>query len=285
MSLPSTLSSSLFCPLIEHDSADKVVSRGILYLLLISQYVCLNVANLRLTLVIRWSYGYRYLLAPTLSMDSSKPFSPPTETTPLSKADRRESLRHFDLNSDYHSTEHSTRSILTTEPGFDIIDRRSLRSASRESLTSFPALSIRSSDIPSQRLTYSVSSAIRKVIGVMNPPLWAVLTSVTVAFISPLQQEIFFNSSSFIHNSFFAAVDTAGAVAIPLILVSLGSSLAKSRVDEIDSEDYLPADLKMERRGIFFALFARMALVPLILAPLLVTTMYFGIKYSPRQSY
>jgi predicted permease len=119
----------------------------------------------------------------------------------------------------------------------------------------------------------------------MNPPLWAVLASVTVAFISPLQRELFFNPSSFIHNSLFVAVDTAGAVAIPLILVSLGASLAKSEVDAIDSENSLPNDPKMERRGIFFALFARMALVPIILAPLLVTTMYFGIKYSLLQCY
>ena len=116
----------------------------------------------------------------------------------------------------------------------------------------------------------------------MNPPLWAVLASVTVALISPLQQELFYNKQGFLHNSLILAIDTAGAVAIPLILISLGASLVKS-VDVIDSatpEDRL-VDPKMERRGIFLALFARMALVPLVMTPLLIAVMYFGVKCVP----
>jgi predicted permease len=118
----------------------------------------------------------------------------------------------------------------------------------------------------------------------MNPPLWAVLASVIVALISPLQQELFFNTESFLHNSLFLAINTTGAVAIPLILVSLGASLPKS-LEVIESPDttLIPTDPKMERRGIFLALFARMALVPLLLSPLLVAVMHFGIKYSPIQ--
>jgi predicted permease len=113
----------------------------------------------------------------------------------------------------------------------------------------------------------------------MNPPLWAVLASVIVALISPLQQELFFNKSSFLHNSLFVAFDSAGAVAIPLILVSLGSSLVKSR-DIIHSPllPDSPAIVKMEKRGLFLSLFARMAAVPLLVAPLLSAVMYHGVK-------
>ena len=205
----------------------------------------------------------------------------PNETTPLTKASRRESLRPFDLQSDYYSTSHSERSTSTPEPGVDRFDRRSLRSTSRESLTSFPALSIRSADAPSHRLTWNVMSGLRRAVNLMNPPLWAVLASVIVALISRLQQELFFNTESFLHNSIFLAIDTTGAVAIPLILVSLGASLPKS-LEVIESPDstLVPIDPKMERRGIFLALFARMALVPLLLSPLLVVAMHFGIKYS-----
>jgi predicted permease len=116
----------------------------------------------------------------------------------------------------------------------------------------------------------------------MNPPLWAVLASVLVALISPLQQELFFNTSGFLHNSVILAVDTAGAVAVPLILVSLGASLVKSldvNASPDDEQDIPLVDPKMERRGIFLALFARMALVPLIMSPLLIAAMYFGVKY------
>jgi predicted permease len=114
----------------------------------------------------------------------------------------------------------------------------------------------------------------------MNPPLWAVLASVIVALIPPLQNQLFFNTESFLHNSIFLAIDTTGAVAIPLILVSLGSSLPKS-LEVIESPILFPTDPKMERRGIFMALFGRMALVPLLLAPFLIATMHYGIKYTP----
>jgi len=50
----------------------------------------------------------------------------------------------------------------------------------------------------------------------MNTPLWAVLASVIVA----LQEELFFNAHNFIHNSLILAIENAGAVAIPLILIS-----------------------------------------------------------------
>ena len=118
----------------------------------------------------------------------------------------------------------------------------------------------------------------------MNPPLWAVLASVIVALISPLQEDLFFNKSSFLHNSLYVALESAGQVAIPLILVSLGSSLVKNRevIDSPSSE--VPTDLKMERKGIFLALFARMALVPIIVAPLLIAVMYYGVKFDPRSS-
>ena len=118
----------------------------------------------------------------------------------------------------------------------------------------------------------------------MNPPLWAVLASVVVALITPLQQELFFNKTGFLRNSVMTAIETAGAVAIPLILVSLGASLTKT-LDIIDSPTIPePVDEKQERRGIFLALFCRMALVPLLCYPLLVTAMYFGVKYpSPAR--
>jgi auxin efflux carrier family protein len=115
----------------------------------------------------------------------------------------------------------------------------------------------------------------------MNPPLWAVLASIIVALITPLQEELFFNSTGFVHNSLVVAIETAGAVAIPLILVSLGASLVKSP-NVIEDPSIPPqVDPKMERRGIFLALLCRMALVPITMYPLLITTMYFGVTYVP----
>jgi auxin efflux carrier family protein len=115
----------------------------------------------------------------------------------------------------------------------------------------------------------------------MNPPLWAVLASVIVAVITPLQQELFFNNTGFLHNSLFLAIDTAGAVGIPMILVSLGASLVKSRETIDDTIAPSEIDIKMENRGIFLSLFARMAMVPLLMYPILIPTMYWGITYPP----
>jgi auxin efflux carrier family protein len=113
----------------------------------------------------------------------------------------------------------------------------------------------------------------------MNPPLWAVLASIIVAVIPPLQQELFFNTTSFLHNSLFLAIDTAGAVAIPMILVSLGASLVKS-LETIDDPLPTELDIKMENRAIFLSLFCRMILVPLLMYPIFIATMYWGIAYT-----
>jgi auxin efflux carrier family protein len=228
-------------------------------------------------LVIRWSYGYRYLLAPDSTAESSKPFV--SERSSLLKNTTQQG-RHYDESSDYFSTSRSaTSSVERLLP-----NPLSSHSTSRESLTSFPALSINSTDVPSTRFTSAISSFLWQILSIMNPPLWAVLASVTVALISPLQQELFFNTHGFIHNSFILAIDTAGAVAIPLILISLGASLVKS-LDVIDAPEDRLVDPKMERRGIFLALFARMVLVPLVMAPLLIAVMYFGVKYPSVYSF
>jgi predicted permease len=219
--------------------------------------------DVRLTLVIRWSYGYRVLLAPKSSEESSKPFA--SETSPLIKSSHYDHSQ-FDIYQDYPIS-HSV-STSTAEPSFDQLDEGPI---SGESLTSFPPLSISSTDYHSPR-----TSIFPRLLGILNPPLCAVLASVIVALISPLQRELFFNKSGFLHNSVFLAIDTAGAVAIPLILVSLGASLVKSQ--EIIDSPALPIDQKIERKGIFMALFGRMALVPIILFPVLTAIMYWGVS-------
>ena len=104
-----------------------------------------------------------------------------------------------------------------------------------------------------------------------------------MVFMSPVQKELFFNTEGFLHNSLILAIETSGAVAIPLILVSLGASLVKER-EVIDSrEDWSgQVDPRLEDRGILLALLCRMALVPMIMFPLLITVMYFGVRSVPN---
>lgn len=223
----------------------------------------------------RWSYGYGYLLSPDSSGESTKLYadesspligSSVSTTAQLDFANHPSAIRPEDYPSGVHDEE---------------IDGLDAPPSNRESLTSFPPLSIHSVETRSTRISTRMTSILRPMFSVMNPPLWAVVASVTMAFMSPVQKELFFNTDGFLHNSLFLAIDTAGAVAIPLILVSLGASLVKERDVIHSSEDWSEqVDPQLERRGIFLALFCRMGIVPLLMFPLLVTVMYFGVRYD-----
>jgi hypothetical protein len=67
-----------------------------------------------------------------------------------------------------------------------------------------------------------------------------------------------------------------------MILMLLGASLVKSEEIIVQTPDVPPEiDPKMEKRGIFLAIFCRMFLVPLVMAPFLIVVMYFGVTYAP----
>lgn len=61
----------------------------------------------------------------------------------------------------------------------------------------------------------------------LNPPLYAMIISVVVASIPPVQHE-FFHKSGFVNNTFSAAITQMGSVSIPLIIIVLGSNLYPS---------------------------------------------------------
>jgi len=231
--------------------------------------------TVRLTLVVRWSYGYGYLLSPDSSTDSTKPYA--DESSPLIGSSVSDTAQ-LDLAANLHSTIRSED--YPSGEQYEDFDGLDAAPAHRESLTSFPPLSIHSVETRSTRISIRIRSILLQVLSVMNPPLWAVVASVTIALLSPVQKELFFNADGFLHNSLFLAIDTAGAVAIPLILVSLGASLVKER-DVIDSTEEWSrqVDPQLERRGIFLALFCRMAIVPILVFPLLIVVMYFGVRY------
>jgi predicted permease len=233
-------------------------------------------ANVRLTLVVRWSYGYRHLLAPSKPETAE---SDPSEDTPLTKPSDEEGDR-----ADYASTEASTS---TFKPSSHLRpDLRTIRSISRESFTSFSVLNLSASDPDSDSVPTRVKAILSHFRGIMNPPLWAILASVVIALITPLQQQLFLNAESFLHNSVFLALDTAGSAAIPTILMLLGATLVKSEEVIVHTPNVPPEiDPKMENRGIFLAIFCRMVLVPLLMAPFLIAVMHFGITYDPAFSH
>lgn len=100
----------------------------------------------------------------------------------------------------------------------------------------------------------------------MNPPLWAMLVSITVASV-PALHRLFFDEDTFVNNSVTAAINQNGQVAVPLILVVLGANLARNTLPKEALDDL--TDATEERNLIIASLVARMLLPTLILAPVL----------------
>jgi len=108
----------------------------------------------------------------------------------------------------------------------------------------------------------------------LNAPLAAILCSVLVATVPPLQR-FFFTPGTFVNNSVSRAITQSGGVAVPLILVVLGANLARNTLPD---EGEKPLEYKREERNMLIsALVARMLLPTIIMAPILALTA----KYVP----
>ncbi|KAI9660510.1 MAG: hypothetical protein M1821_009861 [Bathelium mastoideum] len=95
----------------------------------------------------------------------------------------------------------------------------------------------------------------------MNPPLWAMLLAVIVASVPPLKS-LFYTDGSFIKNSVSNAIRSSGNVAVPLILVVLGSNLAKNTLPD---EGPKTKEIQKEERNILVAAILSRMVVPVII--------------------
>ena len=99
----------------------------------------------------------------------------------------------------------------------------------------------------------------------MNPPLWAMLFAVIVASVPPLKS-LFYTDGSFIKNSVSNAIRSNGNVAVPLILVVLGSNLAKNTLPD---EGPKTKEVKREERNVLIAaMISRMVMPVIIMGPI-----------------
>lgn len=99
----------------------------------------------------------------------------------------------------------------------------------------------------------------------MNPPLWAMLLAVIVASVPPLKS-LFFTDGSFIKNSVSNAIRSSGNVAVPLILVVLGSNLAKNTLPD---EGPKTKEVQKEERNILVAsILSRMVMPVIMMGPI-----------------
>ena len=234
--------------------------------------------------MIRWSYGYRYLLAPeegykpdletqsTRSTPRRSPTMESDENTPLLPSHERQSTADTHSrrtsHSDFPSSPDRGYSTAGTSP---IIPSAPLLSRSRlddsEDITSFPPPRESRPRPFHLRLHRFLKAAWREFLDFMNMPLWAMLIAVAIALFPRLQHYLFFAKNGFIRGSVIFAIQTCGDVSIPLILVILGANIAND--DPPVMEDNTTDPVRDEKwrftqrqRGIILGVATRMIIVP-----------------------
>ncbi|CAI5756163.1 unnamed protein product [Candida verbasci] len=248
-SLPVSLTLSLAYTLpdllwddIEDDSSEKVAGRGILYLLIFQQ----------LGQVLRWSWGFNKLLRKRSHLELN------TYYTKNGIIVHEENSRLLDTEQQNQQQQHLQINYVEPEVDQNVTFQEIQSSSCDSSSTSdVEALELKSTP------WYNQVPILSQFISFMNPPLWAMLFSVTVASV-PFLQNLFFDTSgngSFIHNTLTTAINNLGSVSIPLILVVLGSNLYPSK-------DIPPAS-KHYSRILVGSLLSRMILPSIILLPLI----------------
>ena len=283
-SLAYTLDKDLYWDKIPQDSAQQVVSRGILYLLIFAQYISSPKYKLtnRLGLMIRWSYGYRYLLAPeegykldleheprrsvrrSLTMESD-------ENTPLLvSSDTRQRF------SSEHTHSRATSSHSETFSDYNLNDPLSTAATSplipstpspveEDNLISFPPHDRRETSLVN-RIQNVSRRCWREFLEFMNMPLWAMLIAVLVALFPKVQHYLFFKKDGFIRGSVIYAIRTCGDVSIPLILVILGANIANEDPPAHEENGAELTDQKVRctqrQRAIILGVATRMIIVP-----------------------
>src|ERR1700737_2314385 len=195
--------------------------------------------------MIRWKYGYRYLLAPedyTSDSDDLEQHhnfhlhrhqtADSDENAPLLYHTRQSTGNHSrrtsqsDFPSEYEYSTAGTSPLI--RPSTPLIP-------DEDDITSFPI----PRELRPHPLHFRIKTVTRMMwrefIEFMNMPLWAMLVAVCVALFPLLQHYLFFEKNGFIHGSVIFAIQTCGDVSIPLILVILGANIANE--DPVPVED------------------------------------------------
>ncbi len=271
---------------LDDDTPDKVASRGILYLLIFQQ----------LGQVLRWSWGYNTLLCkptpsdlplPQFQIDEESQLQQHQHQNDQNRLSSHSSSTTISSTSDLSASNRNNLSRLSMQTAvgneiinytgpkdkqlhsnsqieFEVDDHQNNNELENENADDMLLLhpSISNSSLQPTLLTLIKNNSIscfNSFMSFMNPPLWAMLASVMIASISPLQRE-FFENNGFIQHTLSSAIKQLGGVSIPLILVILGSNLVPE-VGKIKSQNY--------KKIVFGSLISRMILPSLILLPLI----------------
>lgn len=286
---------------IPDDTADKIASRGLIYLLIFQQ----------LGQMLRWSWGYNKLLVrqpdhiifydplPELENGNCSTYEDEhdlntiesntnnTTTSTTSIVNKRNitnqkfatpssSNTHLNVTANYLTPEYDEDEdeYGDGEPsGIDdnsttpLLDERenSLQSNSEGLLLESRVLNTQETEVKEVERSFIM----RILIGFynwMNPPLWSMLGAMFVASIPQLKAE-FYENDGFVQHTLASAIRQLGLVSIPLILVVLGANLAPS--------SDIPPACPHYSRMILGSLLGRMVLPSFVLLP----TVVLAVKY------
>jgi predicted permease len=233
--------------------------------------------------MVRWSYGYRYLLAPQrgpsdLEAEESSGergigrSASPDEQTPLQHggpptnySSRINSVPDFSVKEESSSA--GTSPFLPSSP---IIGANVPRTSNYEDIPSlYPSQATPVEPFYKRvaRLFLCVWSGFLEF---MNPPLWAMLVAFLIALFPALQHDLFFEEQSFLRGSIIYGIRACGDVAIPLVLVILGANIANDKIspegqEELDSSISPRSNLTQRQTTIVLAVVIRMFVVPVII--------------------
>jgi predicted permease len=229
--------------------------------------------------MVRWSYGYRYLLAPPSLASDLEAENSFREFTfrHSSNADEITPLQHDVTPASYYSrstsfSDHSSKedgSSLGTSPVYPnspMLGEDLLRVAEYDRIPSFWISQERSGQ-PSQQIWWFLSVAWREFLDFMNPPLWAMLAAFIIALVPRLQYYLFFEENGFLRGSVIYGIRACGNVSIPLVLVILGANIANDKISpeenhQLNSTVTTRSPLTEQQKSIILAVAIRMFIVP-----------------------
>lgn len=217
----------------DDDNADKIASRGILYLLLFQQ----------LGQILRWSWGFNHLLRKRSIEELSTYTSGPTTYSRIGSEDAL-----------YMAPTPPQITVENTSEPSESLDEDAIVDSKRSSSSLSTAL-LRVSSCWSAVTNWG---PVRSFLAFMNPPLYAMLLSLIVGSV-PLLKRLFFEKETFVNGTVTQAILELGSVSIPLILVVLGSNLNPS-------DEHLPPS-KHYSKMIVASLMSRMIIPSMILLP------------------
>ncbi|ORZ06714.1 auxin efflux carrier [Absidia repens] len=242
------------------DTQQDVAARGVAYTIFYAMF-----CN-----IVRWSYGYHLLQQPQTAHDDDRDFK---------QQQQQQHLRYPEYSTTAPTTRYDTQYIevdneLTPAPS-------SMSKSAHETSPLLPICHNSTDTLSSLRyqtlpcwIGLQIKAAALIFHANMSPPLYAALLGLVVG-LSPVQP-LLFNKHAFLYPSVTKAVQSCGKVAVPLILVCLGSQLtfiAKEKKQQQQQQQSIShrssfydhsSSSFSSRRAVVASLVARMMIAPLL---------------------